>query len=73
MNNTLNALYNSEINVEITSFWDDGWTIKIGDAMNGYKTEINTPSLDENTASWLTRTVCDLYPNSVFAKEAFRR
>ena len=68
MNDTLNALYDSEINVEISSFWDGGWTVKIGDQMNGFKAEMTFDDLDENTARWLTKTACELYPESVFAK-----
>lgn len=68
MNDILNALYNSEINVEISSFWDGGWTVKIGDAMNGFKAEMTFDDLSENTAAWLTKAACELYPNSDFAK-----
>lgn len=68
MNDTLNALYDSEINVEISSFWDAGWIVKIGDAMNGFAAEMTFDDLDENTSRWLTKTACELYPQSEFAK-----
>lgn len=35
----LKALYAEEINVQISSFWDGGWTVKIGDEMNGFSEE----------------------------------
>lgn len=36
---TLKALYDSEINVEISSFYDGGWTIRFGDKLNGFPHE----------------------------------
>ena len=30
----LQKLYDAERNVEIASFWDAGWTVKLGDPMN---------------------------------------
>jgi hypothetical protein len=33
----LQKIYDSEINVEISWFWDSGITIKLGDPMNGYR------------------------------------
>ena len=35
------ALYNSGINYEISTFWDSGFEWKLGDHMNGYKAEGN--------------------------------
>jgi hypothetical protein len=39
------ALYDSEINCSITSFWDNGFTVKFGDEMNGFVAEslVRTP------------------------------
>jgi hypothetical protein len=31
----LQAIYDSEINVRIESFWDGGWRVAVGDEMNG--------------------------------------
>jgi hypothetical protein len=33
---SLQAMYDNEENVEITSFWDSGWTVRFGDATNGF-------------------------------------
>ena len=33
---TLNALYASERNIEISSFWDGGWFFRLGDPVNGW-------------------------------------
>ncbi len=35
----LEAFYKAEINIQISTFWDGGWDVKIGDASNGYKAE----------------------------------
>jgi hypothetical protein len=35
----LSALYAAEQNVEISSFWDCGWRVRIGDEMNGFSAE----------------------------------
>ena len=32
----IDALYESELNCEISTFWDDGFTVKLGDVMNGF-------------------------------------
>lgn len=37
--NKLKALYRKEINFEISVFWDGGWYWKLGDSLNGYKSE----------------------------------
>jgi hypothetical protein len=67
----LSALYHSEINVSISCFWDDGWQVKIGDEMNGFKTEKNFPNDKIGLiGEWLTRKAKELYPDSVFAKAA---
>ena len=46
------SAYDSEIDISVSSFWDDGWSIGIGDDMNGYDAEKNFPSekLDEAAA-----------------------
>lgn len=32
----LDYLYSEEINIEITSFWDDGYTARLGSSMGGF-------------------------------------
>lgn len=32
----LKALYRREMNCELSSFWDGGWTFKLGDRVNGF-------------------------------------
>lgn len=33
----LNEIYSREINIEITTFWDAGYSLRIGDCINGFK------------------------------------
>jgi hypothetical protein len=35
----LQRLYETETNINISSFWDSGWTVKLGDELNGYVAE----------------------------------
>jgi len=35
----LQRIYDSEINAEITWFWDGGFTVRLGDKMNGFLAE----------------------------------
>jgi len=59
-------LYASEINCSIASFWDGGWTVKLGDEMNGFVAETNVATLDE-AARFLDIQAHIHYPNSSFA------
>lgn len=48
----LEKFYYHEINVELSSFWDGGWKVKIGDDTNGFMTERCCDSLNE-AGEWL--------------------
>jgi hypothetical protein len=61
------ALHGSEINGEIAWYYDNVWTVKIGDARNGYQAQATVLSLIE-AANWLRHKAIELYPNSEFAK-----
>lgn len=68
----LRRLYDSEINLEISSFWDGGYDFRIGDHANGFK-EID-PQSDERTepksvAEFVygsTGVVCDMITRLAF-------
>jgi len=65
-------LHASEINGEISWFYDNVWGAKIGDKLNGYLAEAaELPSLG-HAARWLCDRALELYPESAFAKE-YRR
>jgi hypothetical protein len=61
------ALYDSEINGEVSWFFDRGWTVKLGDPHNGYDAEAVVTSPEE-AAEWLRTTAAQLYPDSDFAE-----
>ena len=64
----MTALYRSEINCSVSSFWDSGWTAMIGDSMNGYKACLAELSSPRHVAEWLTKAACEHLPESGFAQ-----
>lgn len=63
------ALYNSEINCGVSSFWDGGFDVWIGDDMNGKKAETNFDAGDlSKAADWLHDEAMRLFPESDYAK-----
>ena len=54
-------LYACEINCRIQSFFDRGWEVRIGDAMNGFEASAEFDTLEE-VAVWLQETAVKLYP-----------
>ena len=69
--NTLQKLYDSEINFEISTFWDAGFDWKLGDEMNGYKEVCEGGCCDtlETAVIALAIAAVKHFPDSVFAKE----
>ncbi len=61
------ALHDSEINGEVAWFYDQTWTVKLGDPLNGYDEEAVVGSPQE-AAEWLRAAAVKLYPSSEFAK-----
>ena len=65
---TLQALYDSELNFEISTFWDAGFDWKLGDEMNGWKDGGNAGTLDLALQA-LKAAAIKHFPNSVFAQK----
>lgn len=63
----IQKLYDSEINVSISSFWDAGFDVKLGDDMNGFVAETQVKTFAEVEA-WLDQEVRKRYPGSVYAQ-----
>jgi hypothetical protein len=61
------ALHDSEINGEVSWFFDRLWAVKLGDLLNGYDAEGTVNTLDE-AAEWLRANAVELYPDSKFAE-----
>jgi len=65
---TLSAIASSEINYNIQYFYDAGFTVKLGDELNGFTA--TSPLCDDfqEVADWLVEQVKIKYPDSDFAK-----
>ena len=66
----LQRLYNSEINIELSSFWDSGFDYKLGDTLNGFS-EVPQKILSTsiiNTIDAIAFAAVNQYPDSDFAK-----
>lgn len=59
-------LYDSEINFSISCFWDGGFTVKIGDDINGFKADEQVGTYGQ-ALEWLDRKVRQRYPESLYA------
>jgi hypothetical protein len=65
------SLYASEINVSIciSSRCDDGWEVKLGDTVQGFKVEKTFANAElDKAAQWLAEQACVHYPESNFAR-----
>ncbi|MBR0741148.1 hypothetical protein JQ581_29875 [Bradyrhizobium liaoningense] len=63
----LQDLYDSEINYVIAPFWDTGFTVKLGDDLNGFVAS-GIADTFANAVEWLLLRAIEHYPDSVFAK-----
>ena len=61
----LQKIYDSEINVSISWFWDGGIDLKLGDDMNGYSAESNVATIRE-VIPWLQQAIAKHYPRSKY-------
>jgi hypothetical protein len=43
----LKAIYDMELNIHIYSFWDGGYTVKLGDPVNGYTATGIFPNIED--------------------------
>jgi len=63
----LQRIYDSEINAEITWFWDGGFTVRLGDKMNGFLAEEDVNSVAD-ILPWLQEAIAHFYPGSDYAQ-----
>lgn len=63
----LARLQASEINASIASFFDNCWTARLGDELNGWTAEAVLDSYAEAEA-WLDRTARERFPDSAYAR-----
>lgn len=60
----LQLIYDSEINFSISTFWDGGFTVKLGDEVNGFIAERVCDTFEE-CVSFLIEKVRKHYPKSL--------
>ncbi len=60
-------LYHSEINFRVDTFWDAGFDIELGDAMNGIKAQANVARWGQ-VEPWLIAAAIEHFPDSLFAR-----
>ena len=65
---TLQAMYNSEINIQLSTFWDGGVEWKLGDGMNGFVAEGHADTFALAVVE-LAAAAVEHYPGSVFARD----
>ena len=65
LGHVMQALYDSEINCEVSTFWDGGFTVRLGDAMNGFVAETEAYSAAE-AAEWLDKAARQHFPGSTY-------
>jgi len=65
-------LYDSEVNFSISTFWDAGIEVKLGDEMNGFVARTDFDFDDDmpmqDIFKWLAEETCKHSPSSAFAK-----
>lgn len=63
----LQDLYHSEINFTVSTFWDGGFDVKLGDPRNGFvaQTNCNRWGMVE---PWLIAAAIEHFPDSLFAR-----
>ena len=70
-------IYDSEINIEISSLWDGGWSYRIGDFINGFTSDNFCNSVGSGTGyerpvdmyKDIVMDIVQLYPDSKFVKD----
>jgi hypothetical protein len=63
MEHELQKMYESDINVHVSWFWDGGIDVKLGHEMTGIKAEGNVRSVAE-IVPWLQAAIAEHYPTS---------
>jgi hypothetical protein len=67
----LQRLYDSEINFEVTGFYDAGFDVRLGDDLNGF-IEQGKVETWEQAEAWLRDQALAHFPDSKFAQDELR-
>lgn len=57
----LQQLYDAEVNFSITTFFDAGFVVRLGDSPNGFKAETTRKTFDE-AVKWLVEQADKHFP-----------
>lgn len=68
LHDVMRNLYASEINCGVSSFWDGGWRVWLGDELNGVVAHIEGCDTPQEAAQWLDSEARRQYPQSDYAK-----
>jgi hypothetical protein len=68
---TLQRLYDSEINFEVSGFYDAGFDVRLGDELNGFLAQGKVETWAEVEA-WLRDQALAHFPDSKFAQDELR-
>lgn len=60
-------LYHSEINFRVSTFWDEGFHVELGDEANGFKADATFNRWGE-VEPWLIKAAIEHFPKSLFAQ-----
>lgn len=63
----LQRIYDSEINIRIAWLWDGGIDVRLGDEINGFLAEENVASASD-ILPWLQEAIAHFYPESTYAR-----
>jgi hypothetical protein len=66
----LQRLYNSEINFEVSAFYDAGFDVRLGDHLNGFVAEDKVAWAEAE--AWLRDQALAHFPDSKFAQDELR-
>jgi hypothetical protein len=69
--NIFQRLYDSEINFEVTGFYDAGFNVRLGDGLNGF-VERGKAETWEQVEAWLRDQALAHFPDSKFAQDELR-
>jgi len=67
----LQRLYDSEINFEVSGFYDAGFDVRLGDALNGFLADGKVETWAE-AETWLRDKSLKHFPESKFAQDELR-
>jgi hypothetical protein len=68
----LQRLYDSEINFEVSGFYDAGFDVRLGDHLNGFLVKDKVETWAE-AETWLREQALAHFPDSKFAQDDWER